>query len=294
MQENRSFNNIFAGFPGAQTALSGPCRPKGQAAKWCPADHMIALHSVHLRTGTPDFGIDIDHSHSGFQIECNLNASNVCAMDGFNLIRYGESGQSGFAKTYAYAYVDRKETAPYWRLAQQYTLADKMFLTDTASSFIAHQLILSGTVRINDHESLTDQPFTTPWGCDAPAGLTTPFLLRDGRVIIPPSKISFPCFTQYRTIADLLDAKSVSYEFYVMQGLDAKAPNYDFSGAAWNGFDAIKKFRYSSDWKNHVSVPNTNIFKDLKGGTLPAVSWVIPTLFDSDHPASGCNGGRAG
>jgi hypothetical protein len=99
MQENRSFNNIFAGFPGAQTALSGPCRPKGQAAKWCPADHMIALHSVHLRTGTPDFGIDIDHSHSGFQIECNLNASNVCAMDGFNLIRYGESGQSGFAKT---------------------------------------------------------------------------------------------------------------------------------------------------------------------------------------------------
>ena len=30
---------------------------------------------------------------------------------------------------------------------------------------------------------------------------------------------------------------------------------------------------------------------DVENGTLPSVSWVIPTLFDSDHPASGCNGG---
>jgi phospholipase C len=292
VQENRSFNNIFAGFPGATTAMSGPCKPKGQAAKWCTGNHIIRMHAVSLKTGTPDFGKDIDHSHNGFGIECDVSASNVCAMDGFNLIRYGESGQSAPAKSFPYAYVDRQETAPYWKLAQQYTLADKMFLTDTASSFIAHQLILSGTVRINDRESLTDQPPTTPWGCDAPPGISTPFLLRDGRVIPdPPTKLSFPCFTQYRTIADLLDAKGVSYQFYVMQGLDARKPYYDFSGTAWNGFDAIKKFRYSSDWKNHISVPNTNIFKDLKGGSLPAVSWVIPTLFDSDHPASGCNGG---
>ncbi|MGB6521470.1 MAG: alkaline phosphatase family protein [Candidatus Cybelea sp.] len=291
MQENRSFNNLFAGFPGATTAMSGPCKPKGQAAKWCKGNHIIKLHAVRLKTGTPDFGRDIDHSHTGFETECDPSPSNVCAMDGFNLISFGESGQAGVAKNYPYAYVDRQDTAQYWKLARQYTLADRMFLTDTASSFIAHQLILSGTVRLNDRESLTDQPATTPWGCDGPPGLTTPFLLKDGAIIHPPSKISFPCFTEYRTIADLLDTKSVSYQFYVMQGLDSTRPHYDFSGGAWNGFDAVKKFRYSSDWKNHISVPNTNIFKDLKGGTLPAVSWVIPTLFDSDHPASGCNGG---
>ena len=32
-------------------------------------------------------------------------------------------------------------------------------------------------------------------------------------------------------------------------------------------------------------------FTDVKNGTLPSVSWVIATLADSDHPASGCNGG---
>ena len=291
MQENRGFNNLFAGFPGADSAMEGPCKPEGQAAKWCTGNHIVKLHSVNLKTNVPNFGDDIDHSHNGFKIECDPDASNVCQMDGFNLIHFGEAGGSGVAKLYPYAYVDRKETAPYWKLAHQYTLADKMFLTDTASSFIAHQLILSGTVRMNSHESLTDQPVNTPWGCDAPPGTTTPFLLSNGRVLYPPSRISFPCFTQYQTIADLLDAKNVSYQFYTMQGLDSRKPHFDFSGAAWNGFDAIKKFRYSPDWKNHISIPNTNIFADLKAGTLPAVSWVIPTLFDSDHPASGCDGG---
>ena len=75
-----------------------------------------------------------------------------------------KSGGAGPAKTYPYAYVDRTETAPYWKLAQQYTLADDMFFTETASSFIAHQMLLSGTVRLNDKESLTDQPEVNPVG----------------------------------------------------------------------------------------------------------------------------------
>jgi phospholipase C len=300
MQENRSFNNIFAGFPGADTAMQGPCKPEGPAAKWCTGNHIVKLHAVNLKTGVPNFGTDIDHSHHGFGVECDADGSDVCQMDGFNLIRFGESGQGAYAKLYPYAFIDRNQTAPYWKLAQQYTLADKMFLTDTASSFIAHQLILSGTVRISNRESLTDQPPLTPWGCDAPPGTTTPVLFTNGKESFNGP---FPCFTQYRTIADLLDAKDVSYLFYVDQGVDAGKPYFDFSGAAWNGFDAIAKFRCASftppmdcagsgaDWKKHISVPNTGIFGDLKNGTLPSVSWVIPTLADSDHPASGCDGG---
>jgi phospholipase C len=298
MQENRSFNNIFAGFPGATTAMQGPCKPEPYAP-WCKGNHIVKLRSVPLKTGTVNFGNDIDHSHHGFELECDLNSSNVCQMDGFDLIRFGEAGQANYAKLYAYRFVDRRETANYWKLAKQYALADKMFLNDTASSFIAHQLILSGTVKLNDRESLTDQPPVTPWGCDAPPGTTTPVLFRNGHENFNGP---FPCFTEYRTIADLLDAKNVSYQFYV-QGMFQNQPHYDFSGAAWNGFDAIAKFRcasfkppmdchgYAADWKSHISTPNTNIFRDLRNGTLPSLSWVIPTIYDSDHPASGCNGG---
>ena len=150
-------------------------------------------------------------------------------------------------------------------------------------------MLLSGTVRLNDRESLTDQPNTMPWGCDAPRhGTHTPVIFRDGHV--DEFRGPFPCFTQYGTIADLLDAANVSWRYYV-DAMFYNEPHYDFSGAVWNGYDAIKKIRYGPDWKRNVSIPNTNIFTDVTAGTLPAVSWVIPRLGDSDHPGSGCNGG---
>jgi len=292
VQENRSFDNIFAGFPGANAAMKGLCKP---APAWCKTAREVPLHPVKLESDdTPNLGTDIDHSHHGFKIECDANSDNVCLNDGFNLINFGESGQGTPAKLYPYAYVDRTESKPYWDLARQYTLADNMFSTETASSFIAHQEILSGTVTYSSDASLTDQPNNTPWGCDAPGAQSgpgqitwTPLLYRSGRYLYEGP---FPCFTQYGTIADLLDAANVSYLYYV-DSMFQNEPHYDFSGAVWNGFDAIKKFRYSADWKKRISIPNTSIFSDIQNGTLPSVSWVVPTLFDSDHPASGCNGG---
>jgi phospholipase C len=281
VQENRSFDNLFAGFPNANTVMEGACKP----APWCPKSGMIPLHKVTLESsGTPNFGVDIDHSHHGFETECDANASRVCQMDGFDLIRYGESGQGAPAKKYPYAYVDRTETKPYWNLATQYTLADEMFFTETASSFIAHQMLISGTVKINKDEWLTDQPPTQPWGCDAPPGTRTPILLKDGKV--SPNG-PFPCF-KYATMADLLDANNVSWLFYVDK---AFGKGSDFSGAVWNGYRAIHKIFYGPDWKTNISSPNTNILSDLKSGNLPSLSWVIPSLYDSDHPAAGCNGG---
>jgi phospholipase C len=284
VQENRSFDNLFAGYPGADTTLVGACKP----APWCRGSHMVTLHSVRLESGgaPPSYaGTDIDHSHHGFETECDVNSAGVCQMDGFNLIRFGESGGGLKARNYPYAYVDRSETKPYWELAHQYTLGDEMFFTETASSFIAHQMLLSGTVAINDQSSVTDQPQNPPWGCDSFPGDDAPLLLKNGHEKFPGV---FPCF-KWATIADLLDAKGVSWLYYV-DSCCVKTP-FDFSGGVWNGYRAIHKIFYGPDWKKNISSPNTNVFTDLKAGTLPAVSWVIPSLYDSDHPASGCNGG---
>jgi phospholipase C len=286
MQENRSFDNVFAGYPGADTTLVGACTPN----RWCKGSHMVHLHAVKLATGDgPGFGTDIDHSHHGFVIQCSANRQGVCQNSGFNLIRFGQSGQLLPAKLYPYAYIDRADTKPYWTLASQYTLADQTFFDDTASSFIAHQIIIAGSVKINDNESLTDQPPAQPWGCDAPPGNQTPIILKNGKVKLNGP---FPCF-HYATMADLLDAKGVPWLFYVDHGsLDGGSKeSYDFSGDVWNGYRAIHKIFYGPDWKTNISSPNTSIFNDLKGGTLPSVSWVIPTLYTSDHPASGCDGG---
>ncbi|HLY03125.1 MAG TPA: alkaline phosphatase family protein [Candidatus Cybelea sp.] len=300
MQENRSFNTIFAGFPGADTALVGKCEPvRISGQKLCPTG-TTKLTPVHLKTGGGSIGRDIDHSHTGFQIECDLDSSGVCRNDGFDKIGFGAGGSGQSAGLYPYSYVYRSETKAYWDFAKQYALADHMFFSQTAASFIAHQIILSGTVALNSHESLTDQPAGMPWGCDDVPGAHSDILKTDGKEFYNGP---FPCFTEYGTMADVLDPAHVSWKYYVD---DFKGKYYDFSGKVWDGYDAIAKVRcktwtlpfksvsdchgYGSDWAN-VSMPNTNVFKDLSDGTLPAVSWVIPTLADSDHPAINCNGG---
>jgi phospholipase C len=284
LQENRSFDNLFAGFPSADTAMQGLCKA-GPA--WCKVAREVPLKPIPLAEGPAGLGgTDICHSHQCFELECDPDAANVCRNDGFDLIDLGESQGGPPAKLYPYSYVRRSDVAAYWKLAKQYALADQMFFTETAASFVAHQAILSGTARLNDRESLTDQPDAMPWGCDAPLGAATAVIFKNGRV----SEFGgpFPCFTQYRTIADLLDGANLSWRYYV----DSFRVSYpDLSSFAWNGFDAIKKVRYGSDWKHDISSPNSNVLADVAAGTLPAVSWVVPILNDSDHPASGCNGG---
>lgn len=284
-QENRSFNNLFAGFPGADTALSGKCNP---STKYCPKGGVVPLKTVTLEsTGSVLTAKDISHDHASFEAECDPTPAKICRNDGFNQIAFGETIGGPPAKLYPYRYVTRSETKAYWDFAKQYGIADRMFFTDTASSFIAHQEILSGTVRLNANESLTDEPSNTPWGCDAYPGTVTAIIKTNG--VVKEFGGPRPCFTQYGTMADLLDAKSVSWRFYVAAELTSHAG--DFSGDVWNGFDAIKKIRRGPDWNKNISNPNTNVLSDLKNGSLPSVSWVIPTLAESDHPASGCNHG---
>ena len=287
LQENRSFNNIFMGFPGADTSTTGKCREytnKQYKETFCKGGQVVTLHRITLQTtGVPEGGTDIQHDHKGFVQEYDGGA-----MDGFDTLTYGTTGGPGLpAGTYPYAYVKRSEVRPYWDMASRYALADHMFSTGTTDSFVAHQEIVAGTTRLNSHESLTDTPSQLPWGCDSSRGTKTTLILTSGRVLL--NRGPFPCLTQYKSLADVLDAAGLTWRYYV-QSLDSSSPYFDISGEAWNGFDPIKAVRYSADWKN-ISIPDKNILNDIKSGTLPHVSWVIPYVIDSDHPVSGTNTG---
>jgi phospholipase C len=284
LQENRSFNDLFAGFPGATTAMQGPCKAARHVQ--CKRAHEVPLTALPLAQGpSASGGEDICHSHQCFQLECDFDAAaKQCRNDGFDLIDFGEAQGGPPAGTYPYAYVRHSDVKAYWDFARRYAIADRMFFTDTASSFIAHQIILSGTVRLNKHESLTDEPPIPIWGCDSPRPNRIPVIFKDGIYSIHGPE---PCLDVYGSIADLLDAAKVSWKYYIW---NRPLHGNEFSGNVWNGFDVFKDVRYGPDWKN-ITTPNTQIFRDLSRGALPAMSWVIPTLGDSDHPASGCNGG---
>ncbi|MFY9886481.1 MAG: alkaline phosphatase family protein [Candidatus Cybelea sp.] len=251
IQENRSFDNLFETFPGADGATSGK---------------MSNGQTVRLKKSDLAFPVDLNHNWLVF-----LRDYDNGKMDGFSL---ENNGKGGYAGPLPYRYVDPKQIAPYWDMARAYVLADHMFQTQGSGSYTAHQDLIRGNTAIDANDSIIDFPSQQPWGCDSPKGTTTTLLTTSQKLL--PNAGPFPCL-EYRTLRDLLDAKGISWKYY--------SPRVEGStGAVWNAFDSIKAVRYGRQWKTNVTSTSSAIFKHISEGTLPAVSWIVPTLPNSDHP----------
>ncbi|HZV76982.1 MAG TPA: alkaline phosphatase family protein [Candidatus Babeliales bacterium] len=264
IQENRTFNDFFATFPGADGTTTGLV--SANAGCKIATNGTIALTEQNLVIPT-----DLNHEFDAYSI-----GRAGGAMSGFDNIRF----QNGKLEcTYPYQYTNPEQIQPYWIMAKTYALAEHMFTTQGDSSFTAHQDLIAGGTVVSKSPglALVNLPSCSNcrWGCDASPGTVTSLITENDQWQQYVDKGPFPCLT-YETMATLLDAKDVSWKYYV--------PPVDTSfGKLLSAFDAIKAVRYGSDW-NDVVTPQTAIFNDISAGTLPAVSWVIPDQPDSDHP----------
>ena len=149
------------------------------------------MQSMLAEQGTPDKGKDIGHSHIVLRDSSAMpTAAHVCRMDGFDSDTLWRNRVTGSRqRRIPMRTCSALETKPYWDFATQYTLADEMFFTETASSFIAHQMIISGTVRAQERRmGLTDQPMAgPPWGCFSVPGDNSPILYANGKEVLSPS-----------------------------------------------------------------------------------------------------------
>src|SRR5579862_3986248 len=144
IQENRTFDNFFATFPGADGATTGTTH----------TGKVIPLVKAGLVSS------EIEHTYQTFRTEYDKGK-----MDGFDLAAFGHGGVGGPAGTYPYRYVDPAQIAPYWAMARRYVLADHAFQTQGSGSFTAHQDLIAGGTAINATQSLVDYPSNQPWGC---------------------------------------------------------------------------------------------------------------------------------
>jgi phospholipase C len=218
-------------------------------------------------------GVAPHNYYSDFRIEFDKGA-----MDGF----WNEGKSIGQPGSYLYQYVEPKEIVPYWTLARQYVLADHMFQTQGSSSFTGHQDLIRGDTAVSKSESVIDNPSGTPYGCNAASGVTTGLLTLSGKYTTPGKQGNpNPCFgSTYKTLRDTLDARHVTWKYY--------EPTYAgaFFQAIWSAFAAVKAVYRGPEWQTNISSPETNIFSDIKNGTLPSMSWVIPDGNNSDHPGT--------
>ncbi len=295
IQENRSFDNLFATFPGADGATSGQAAPMpSPIASKCRAEQQpvitqpttVPLTKVSLvGRGFPrNFGHDndLDHNYTGYEVERDGGK-----MDGFDLLLFGPHGEGPKAAcTYSYQYVNPRGIKPYWDLAKQYVLADHMFQTQASSSFAAHQDLIAGGTVVNyepshyGNNSIIDNPSTLGWGCDGAPGTVTSLI--STTLELYPNAGPKPCFS-YETMRDLLDAKQISWKYYAVA--------FKAGGAGiWSAFDAIDAVRHSREWRQNVTDSPNDIFRDITRGRLPAVAWITPDAANSDHPEEVING----
>jgi phospholipase C len=289
IQENRSFDDFFAHFPGADGTRRGKMKVKVGSQY---VDKWVTLQKHALFTNT-----DIQHCHKAYRTDYDAGK-----MDGFNTVYLGVCGAQGKqAGTVPYQYVNPSDIAPYWDIAERWVLSDHMFQTQGSGSFTAHQDLIRGGTQINQKYSLVDNPSQMPWGCDYLGMSKTSLITKSGQYVNlvkkgpPPCTSKFPqSGASYKTLRDLLDAAAVGWKYYSpcfigwnQSGCD-NGCDYTCAGATLNAYDMIAPVRYGSEWGTNVSMPETNIFDDITNGTLPAVSWVIPSDANSDHPGEAC------
>ncbi len=334
IQENRTFDNIFGGpnpFPGADAALTG------QTAD----GRTINLSQVNIESSSSISSLgDPNNYHPNWLLACNAGAAgppaipfpvgrpSPCLMNGFNLNALTQAGAKpppGVDEKTIYSYVNRSESQPYWDIAKAYALGDRFFMGHNSESFTAHQYLFSGQSNnvvdspvypsaVDCNTSITNLHFCAyvPWGCDSPPKTSTFSIDASGIESASPTG-AFPCFGQtspYRSIADLADAKGVTWTLYAKSmcssiiGLDV---NYVIRhSSAWvpNQPDWKTCYDKYGPYKNdninlpHWRTPSTAFFQDenpSRSNTkrqLSAVTWILPLAFTSDHP--GVPGGYCG
>ena len=260
VQENRSFNNLFYGFPGAKTATYG----------FDSNNQQIALKPVGF-----EMTWDLEHAADGFLKACNGTGSipgTNCRMNGFDreIVGCGGSGEPPCPiKHPQYAYVPHTETKPYFDMAKRYVLADEMFASNfDASSFVSHLFIIAG-----QGESAINYP-TGLWGC--PGGPSDEVGIVSQQRKFPVGN-EVPCWDP-PTLADELDTAHLTWAFY--------APPISHGDGIWSTYQAINHIYNGQDWKQDVFSPSTQFLTDVSNGHLRNVSWVTPTYTNSDHPGS--------
>ena len=264
VQENRSFNDLFMGYPGAATRSYG----------YDHSGNKIALKKVGLASR-----YDIVHGFT--QALTAVDYPNGEAMDGFD--RQSCTAPPGHTcpPDLAYSYVPRGQIKPYWDMAEQYVLADEFFASDLDASFEGHQYLIAGQ---------SEQTFGIPqpggiWGCDAKPNTAVGLLNAGSEPATETSQTIFPCFDPPNTpfdttLADELDAtQTYTWRYY--------APAVGVGGYIWSAYDAIAHIRNGADWTTDVVSPQTNVLKDIGNGFLANVTWVIPDLAESDHSGIG-------
>jgi phospholipase C len=290
MQENRSFDTYFGSYPGANGIPAGTCVPLDPAK---PSQGCLApFHDRHdINAGGP-------HLYSSAQGDLDDGVTSA-KMDGFIYQQaYGQVScnstvvpkgiqpqcagtRDGVSRHDVVGYHTADEIPNYWAYAQNFVLQDELFEGDRGWSLDAHL------------------EMTSEWSAIC-AKVPTLASCKTSHGPRPPSSTK-PVYP-WVNLFQLMDINGVSWRYYLATGTEPDCEDGEMTCepqaqkgsilSVWNpapGFAWVQQ-----QGKSYLAEHNPDVDQfilDVRNGTLPKVSWVIPTEPLSEHPPSGVTAG---
>jgi len=283
MQENRSFDEYFGTYPGADGLPTkdghfAVCVPNPQTGKCDPPYH----DTNDANGGGP---------HAARNAAADMDGGR---MDGF--IAQAESGRKGCLNMVDPActnsnivdvmgYHDWREIPNYWNYAREFVLQDHMFEPNASWSLPAHLFEVSAwSAYCTQHNA--------PESCENE-------LQWPGMPVDPMPGQPIYAWTD---ITYLLHKAGVSWGYYVVAGSEpdceddaqvncAPVPQNSQTPGIWNPlpyFDTVR-----NDGQLASIQPIEVFLRQARSGTLPAVAWIAPSGEVSEHPPAPISAGQA-
>src|SRR5437870_1123490 len=292
MQENRSFDNYFGTYPGANGI------PKGTCVSLSPDNPKVGCVKPFLSTNV--ISGDLPHGY-----QASIVAYDNGKLNGFIV------GENEDPKTMSY--YDNKTIPYYWDLAKHYVLADNFYSSVLSYSLpnhwyavagqapaisvlyglnTGHRVLIAHSKLINSSNTLPTDPPQIGLRPHLKNGLVHP----GTRILTNPGGTVSRSFIDQEylresnttnTVVDLLmnNSNKITWKYYdhpIQIGAYQSAISTGQAFEYWNPFSA-KGTSYTESYSPHF-VNRTEIFSDLKSSSFPQVSWVIPSAPISEHP----------
>jgi len=280
MQENRSFDSYFGTYPGAngipiQNGVPTVCVPDPRLGGCLRPYHDSADKNLGGPHGAGAAVADIDGGRmDGFPREAETDMSTTCNP--------AQPACSLQGPTDVMGYHDQREIPNYWTYAKQFVLQDRMFEPNASWSLPAHLFMVS---EWSAKCSVVGDPMSCTNALEDP---------QDPRGGTPPNYA-------WTDLTYLLHKQNVSWKYYVAEGTEpdceddamtcAPKPQSTGTPGIWNPLPFFTTVRDDKQLGNIQNVDH--FFADVRAGTLPAVSWVIPNGELSEHPPALVSRGQA-
>lgn len=302
MQENRSFDSYFGTYPGAdgipmqEDGVPTVCAPNPKTNSCEKPFHDPADKNRGGPHGSATADID-GGKMDGFVRQAVQQAENKARAKGKSCTDLDDPKcpQDAGTTPDVMGYHDAREIPNYWAYAKNFVLQDHMFEPSDSWSLPAHLFTISGW-----SASCTEpgQPSSCTSALENP-GLPPDFRASqrkaNGENLTPPDYA-------WTDLTYLLYNNNVSWGYYVVAGTEpdceddeeiscvARKQDAETPGI-WNPLPYFDTVKDDGQLDNIRSVED--FYAQAKAGTLPAVSWVVPSNPVSEHPPALVSDGQA-